>query len=159
MSLLDELRGRLQATRPDTAAAAPADAVALAVLLLKSAHADGELAPAEERELLAVLRDEFALADQAAAGLLAAAHGHAQRTIEDYSDVRTVAASRTYAERLQILHLLLRVSTADGELSAGEERKLFQLAGSMHISSGDYGRVKGEVKAVLRNRQNRQPAS
>lgn len=152
MTLLDSLRQLI--ANPQTIAAAgdsPAIPAALAVLLLKGAHADGDFSPAERQELLTVLREEFSLTADEAGALLAGAELRAQSSVENFTFVREAANHRPYAERLRLLQLLLRVAAADGKLADTEESKLFQLAGSMHISAGDYGRIKAAARAALRN--------
>jgi len=125
--------------------------VALAVLLVQRARADGVFSPAERHELLAILREEFALTEDAAAGLLAAAEQREKSAVESFTFVRTAANQRPYAERLRVMSLLLRVAAADGKVSGEEEMKLFKLAGAMNLSTADYGQLKAATKAALRS--------
>ena len=152
MAILDTLRDLL--IRPQqlaTAGEAQAVPVALAVLLVQGARADGVFSPAERRELLAILREEFTLSETAAAELLAVAEHREKTAIESFTFVRTVVSQRPYAERLRIMALLLRVAAADGELAGDETDKLFKLAGAMGLSTADYGKVKAAAKAALRD--------
>lgn len=150
MAMLDTLRDMLLKPQDLAAAVEPqAVPVALAVLLVQGARADGTFSPAERRELLAILSEEFALSGTEAAELLAAAEQREKAAIESFTFVRAAVNQRPYAERLRVMSLLLRVAAADGELAGGETDKLFKLAGAMQLNTGDYGRLKAAAKAAL----------
>ncbi len=154
MALLDTVRNLL--LRPAALAeSAPtrdpqAREVALAVLLLKTAAADGHFAPAERAAAAAILQREFALPATDAEGLLAFAETADAQAVESYSFVRTVAGGRPYPERLRLLDLLLEVAAADGHLDGAEEQRVLKIAAALSISTVDYGRCKAAARARLR---------
>lgn len=151
MSIIDSLGALLR--QPQNIAAAdnsPGVPVALAVLLIQGARTDGMLSPAERRELLAILSEEFSLTGDEAGKLLAAAEQRERQAIESFTFVRAAVNQRPYADRLRVMQLLLRVAAADGKISSDEEFKLFKLAGAMQLNTADYGRIKAAAKETLR---------
>ena len=109
--------------------------LATAAVLLDIAHADGELAPAEDEDIGEHLRRAFALDEESAAELLEAADEIRSRTIDHFALTNLIRRNATLAQRIDIVKTMWRIVYSDGKLTDYESylvRKLADLLGLEH---------------------------
>lgn len=126
---------------PSTAGAAAAEQqlqLATAVLLVEVMRADAQIGEAERRAVIAALRKDFALADDAIAKLIELA----ERTSRDATDLFVFTSYiNTHFEmpaKLRMIEQMWQVAYADGKLDADERHVLWRIADLLHVPQGAY---------------------
>ena len=122
-------------------AAQPADKrqdplrLATAAILLDIAYADGTFTPSEDGDIVGFLKRAFALADDEARELVAAAGEIRARTIDHFALTNYIRKNAALAERIEIVRTMWRMVYGDGQLTDYENylvRKLADLLGLEH---------------------------
>jgi len=125
------------------------ETLALAILMIAAAKADGVFDPAEQDAVKKILSEELGLNNAQAEETLATAKRLEEEAIEFYTFVRKVSKGHPYGERLKVLKLLFRVIVADGESAFEEEEKLGRIARALEISTVDFGKMKAAMRKSL----------
>jgi uncharacterized tellurite resistance protein B-like protein len=107
--------------------------LATAAVLLETAYADGEFSPAEDGDLVGFLRRAFALEEQAARELIAAAHEIRGRTIDHFELTNFIRRNASGEERQEIVKTMWRMVYADGRLTDYENYLVRKLAGLLGL--------------------------
>ena len=109
--------------------------LATATILLEIAFADGEFTPAEDGDVVEFLRTAFALTDESAQELVAAASELRNRTIDHFSLTNIIRKNSTLVERIEMVKTMWRMVYSDRKLTDYENylvRKLADLLGLEH---------------------------
>lgn len=133
-SLLDRIKRGFAAPDPSRPQHDPVR-LATAAVLLEIAHADGQFQAAEDGDVVGYLKRAFALDDESARDLLAAADDIRKNTIDYFAITNYLRKSCSLRERIDIVKAMWRIVYADGRLSDNENylvRKLADLLGLEH---------------------------
>lgn len=109
--------------------------LATAAILLDIAYADGAFTPAEDGDIVGFLKRAFALADDEARELIAAAGEIRARTIDHFALTNYIRKNSALSERIEIVRTMWRMVYGDGKLTDYENylvRKLADLLGLEH---------------------------
>jgi len=109
--------------------------LATAAILLDIAYADGTFTPAEDGDIVGFLNRAFALRDDEARDLLAAAGEIRARTIDHFALTNYIRKNSSLQERVEIVRTMWRMVYRDGRLTDYENylvRKLADLLGLEH---------------------------
>lgn len=120
--------------------------LATAVLLVEVMRADPELGVAERQAVVAALREQFALADDAMDRLVELAEQTA-RTASDFFQFTSVINDRfDHGQKIGIVERMWRVAYADGHLDAHEHHLIGKVAELLHVTHGQYIAAKMHAK-------------
>ncbi len=109
--------------------------LATAAVLLEIANADGEFKAAEDGDIVGYLERAFALEQESARELMAAADEIRTRTIDYFAVTNYLRMNSSLADRIEIVKTMWRIVYGDGRLSDNENylvRKLADLLGLEH---------------------------
>ena len=109
--------------------------LATAAVLLDIAYADGSFSPAEDGDIVGFCKRAFALADDEARELVAAAGEIRAHTIDHFALTNYIRKNSALAERVEIVRTMWRMVYGDGKLTDYENylvRKLADLLGLEH---------------------------
>lgn len=109
--------------------------LATAAILLDIAYADGTFTPAEDGDIVGFLKRTFALADDEARELIAAAGEIRARTIDHFALTNYIRRNSSLDRRVEIVRTMWRMVYGDGKLTDYENylvRKLADLLGLEH---------------------------
>ena len=109
--------------------------LATAAILLDIAYADGTFTPSEDGDIVGFLKRAFALADDEARELVAAAGEIRARTIDHFALTNYIRKNSPLQERIDIVRTMWRMVYGDGRLTDYENylvRKLADLLGLEH---------------------------
>jgi uncharacterized tellurite resistance protein B-like protein len=109
--------------------------LATAAILLDIAYADGTFTPAEDGDIVGFLKRVFALSDEEAHELIAAAAEIRARTIDHFALTNYIRKNVVLDERVDIVRTMWRMVYGDGKLTDYENylvRKLADLLGLEH---------------------------
>ena len=109
--------------------------LATAAILLDIAYADGTFTPAEDGDIVGFLKRAFALGDEEARELVAAAAEIRARTIDHFALTNYIRKNSPLQERIEIVRTMWRMVYGDGKLTDYENylvRKLADLLGLEH---------------------------
>jgi len=109
--------------------------LATAAILLDIAYADGTFTPAEDGDIVGFLKPTFALADDEARELIAAAAEIRARTIDHFALTNYIRKNSSLERRVEIVRTMWRMVYGDGKLTDYENylvRKLADLLGLEH---------------------------
>lgn len=130
--MLDLFRGENQETALQRTDRVP---LALAVLMMELAHADGHLAEEERQQIVALLQQRFELSTAASDELLQLAHAEQNQSVDLYDFTREINWAFSQDEKEEIAEQLWLLILADGVLAAEEEalmRQISHLIGLAH---------------------------
>jgi len=109
--------------------------LATAAILLDIAYADGTFTPAEDGDIVGFCKRAFALADDEAREIVAAAGEIRAHTIDHFALTNYIRKNSTLQERIDIVRTMWRMVYGDGKLTDYENylvRKLADLLGLEH---------------------------
>ncbi|WP_210492551.1 TerB family tellurite resistance protein [Microvirga antarctica] len=143
MSVISSLRDALRLAAPPSAA--HEEQLTAAALLILVAHADGRVLPVETDGLLVLLGSRFALAPEAARGLLDDA-----ARLEAGIDPSTTLIERIihdvpFEDRGPLLGLAYRVAAMDGTIHEFEDDLIWRTGRLLGFSDRDLAELKAEV--------------
>ena len=119
-------------------------------LLVEAALADGIYADIEQDMIKAIIRDSFALDDEAAAALLEAAESRAEMAVDHYAFTRVIKQHMPKAERVALIGAMWDVTYADGEESPFEDAFIRRVAALLAVTDHERAAAK---RAALGRRQ------
>jgi uncharacterized tellurite resistance protein B-like protein len=126
--------------------------LATAVLMVEVMRSDHEVDELERRAVLAVLREQFALADDEVARLLELA----EQTAEDAYDFHRFTSllnQRFSAEqKVLIIEYMWRIAYADNHLSAHENHLMRKIAALLYIPHAQYIGAKLRARPMASDR-------
>jgi uncharacterized tellurite resistance protein B-like protein len=119
-------------------------------LLVEAALSDGIYADIEQDMIKNIIRESFALDEEAAATLLEAAELRAEMAVDHYAFTRVIKAHMPKSERVALIGHLWDVSFADGEESPFEDSFIRRVGALLAVT--DFERTEAK-KASLGRRQ------
>lgn len=130
------LKRLIQVFAPSTEAEQAPDRIPLAaaVLLLEVAYSDGEFHPAEQALLRNLLREHFAVAEDALDELLTLAEETRINSHDLHQFTREINRSFTQPEKERIIEAIWQLVYADGRLDHYEEALMRQLGTLIGLS-------------------------
>lgn len=144
MSVFDRLRDLFGDDQPQVDSAEQ-QRFATALLLAELARADYSVDVVEQRTIVELLTQRFALDHEAAARLLQRAQARAEGVVSLYDYVQTLNAQLDYRGRCDVIEMLWRVAYADGRLDKYEEHELRKIADLLYVEDSDFVRAKLKV--------------
>jgi uncharacterized tellurite resistance protein B-like protein len=144
-AMFDRLKAWL--TEGDRQASGGADELKLGVaaLLMEAAGVDGRLDAPERTAVRRILQQHFALGDEAASLLAAAAEQRAQRSTQLFGMTRLINGRFSPARRIELIEMLWEVAYADGTLDPLEDALLRRVAGLVDVSDHERGEARQRV--------------
>jgi uncharacterized tellurite resistance protein B-like protein len=125
--------------------------LAAAVLLVEVVRFDGRMDAAERSAMVAALRRQFALRDDAVERLLELAVT-TSRTAYDYQQFTGQLNEHfTQDEKVRLVEAMWQVAYADTQLDANENHTISKVAGLLHVTHGEY------IAAKMRAQEAAQP--
>lgn len=121
--------------------------LALAVLLLEVAHADGDLGEDEWQQVLDILQRHCNLTDDELADLLELAEAERRHSVDFYSFTRDINWAFAPEEKLEIAEAFWQVALADGTIDKFEEAVMRQVCPLIGLSHAQMIDAKLRVKA------------
>ncbi len=119
-------------------------------LLVEAALSDSIYADIEQDMIKNIIRESFALDEEAAATLLEAAELRAEMAVDHYAFTRVIKAHMPKSERVALIGHLWDVSFADGEESPFEDSFIRRVGALLAVT--DFERAEAK-KASLGRRQ------
>lgn len=112
--------------------------LATAALLLEMMRMDKHIAAEEQAAITAALQQQFGLAADELASLVALAEQASRQANDYYQFTSLINQACSYEQKLHIVEHLWRVALADGHLDAHELHLMRKLADLLHVKHGDY---------------------
>ena len=125
--------------------------IAVAALLLEAMYIDHRASEHEHAAITRLLREHFALPEEAAQQLVAVADERFAEVLDDWEFAEAVRAGFNAAERREVLTMLWEVAYADGDLVRLEDRLVSRLAKQLDIDpeAADAARATAVARAGL----------
>ncbi|NMG74957.1 TerB family tellurite resistance protein [Aromatoleum diolicum] len=125
--------------------------IAVAALLLEAMYIDHRTSEREHAAISRLLREHFALPEEAAQQLVAVADERFAEVLDDWEFAEAVRAGFNLAERHEVLTMLWEVAYADGDLVRLEDRLVSRLAQQLEIDpeAADAARATAVARAGL----------
>jgi uncharacterized tellurite resistance protein B-like protein len=144
-AMFDRLKAWL--TEGDRQASGGADELRLGVaaLLMEAAAVDGQLEAREREAVRRILQQHFALGDEAAGLLAAAAETRAERSTQLFGTTRLISERFSRERRVELVEMLWEVAYADGTLDPLEDAMLRRVAGLVDVSDHERGAARLRV--------------
>jgi uncharacterized tellurite resistance protein B-like protein len=108
--------------------------LAAAALLVHAAAIDGEMSLSERDKLHAVIKQRFALDDEAAAELIAKATAAEQESVDLYHFTRLLNRSLDELGRARVIEMMWEIVYADGQRDELEDNLLWRAADLLGVS-------------------------
>ena len=108
--------------------------IALCVLLLETAYADGECSAQEKEQLAATLRTLYALSPEAMGELIATSNVQRQESVDLFRFTRYMNETLTKEEKLTVMRAVWRIILVDGHLEAHEDHFAHKLANLLRLT-------------------------
>ncbi len=135
---------------PPHAAQFPDRDIAMTVLLLEAAEADGDYGSTEHAAIMDLIARKLKLTDAAARQLVALAEARQKQAVELYRFTDRIVRAFSETERIGLVEMLWEVVYADGTLDAYEDNLMRRLGGLLHVSERDRGDARRRVMERLR---------
>ncbi len=129
--------------------ALPRHHIAAAALMVEAAHLDDAYGAGERETIRRVLIERFALEEEEADSLLAAAEAKQSESVQLYGFTRDIKDALSPEERVQVIEMLWEVAYADGELHDYEAHLVRRVAGLIYVNDRDRGEARKRVLARL----------
>lgn len=132
-TFFDDLRGATP-----SAEFAPDDyRIAAAALLVHMAHADGHVAPQEQKRLRRLVQERFELDAGAARRLIERAEASEQEAVDLFQFTSALKRALDEQGRLAVVELLWNMAYADGNADEIEENIVWRVAELLGVSARD----------------------
>lgn len=123
--------------------------VAAAILLFEVAKSDHQLEAAELQRLEQVLRDQWRLADDALAELIAVAGRESELTASLHEQVEVVNRGFSQAQKYDLLLGLWQVACSDGRVHHYEEHLVRRIADLLYLPHSEFIRAKHQALETI----------
>lgn len=124
--------------------------IALSVLLLEAAHADGECSKAEMTHLIETLTKQYDIPQDEIETLLAESYQKRRDSSDLFKFTRYMNNNLTRDERIQVMESVWRVILVDGHLEAHEDHFAHKLANLMRLTHKDLIDAKLQARQQLK---------
>jgi DnaJ like chaperone protein len=150
-TLLDAVSNKVVSQRQGAEPGAPRDGFAVSLLVLMAAvlKADGKVMQSELDYVKKFLVQRFG--EDAAKESLLFLRKALQQPLPLYEVCAQIRANLNLSARLELLHLLFGIATADGEMSISEQNIIKRIAERLGISDADYSSVSAMFATSDRN--------
>jgi uncharacterized tellurite resistance protein B-like protein len=108
--------------------------IATCALLLEMANIDGEFSESEKDSLVAILKNDFALTDEHAQGLLDASQDELNGSLDLWQFTNLINQNYSREEKRQIMETVWRVAYTDGKLDQHEDYLMHKLANLLRLT-------------------------
>ena len=158
--MLDRLQSFFQSltqSAPQQPAFAPDDPrIAVAALCLQVMEADGVVHQAERVKLRSLLREQYALDEQALDALLAQSSAAESEAVDYYRFTSDLKRTLDESQRTQLVGILWDIVYADGARSEMEDHAIWRIADLLGVSGRDrvHERQEAEARAGLEGDDN-----
>lgn len=123
--------------------------LASAALLVHAAGIDGEVSDDERTRLHSILRERFALDDEAVDALLAEATEVEQEAVDLYEFTSLIGRSLNEAGRARIIEMMWQVVMTDGKVSEFEDNLIWRAADLLGVSRNERIALRDRVAAEM----------
>ena len=148
-NLLDQLKSLL-GLEPEIVSSKPRvidKNMAAAALMVHVIAADGKITPQEEERLNAILREHYAVSENDAQELAAAARDEQSDAVDLYRFTSILKAEMSEEERLALIEDLWEMVYADGDLHEFEDNVVWRVAELIGVQSRERMVLKQRVLA------------
>lgn len=111
-------------------------AVAACTLLLEIAHADGEFAPEERRQIESAMARHFNLTSAGVTELMAAAESERHASVDHFQHTRQIVANFDLGQKTLLAEIMWGVILADGQIASHEEYLVRKMANLLDLTPG-----------------------
>lgn len=122
--------------------------LAAAALLVHTATIDGAMGPAERARLHTIVKQRFALDDEAADALVAEATEAEEQAIDFYQFTSRLIRSLDDKDRARVVEMMWQVVFADGEVNEFEDNLIWRAADLLHVPSEERIALRERVSGV-----------
>jgi uncharacterized tellurite resistance protein B-like protein len=119
--------------------------LAIAALLVEAAKSDGIYRDGERYVVAGLLRRLFAIEEEAAARLVAAAEQALSQSVQLFRFTRPIVEQVPPEQRIEIVELLWETVYADRVLTADEDSLVRRVAGLLYVTDHDRGAARLRV--------------
>lgn len=158
--MLDRLQSFFQSLTqsvPQQPAFAPDDPrIAVAALCLQVMEADGVVHPAERVKVRSLLREQYALDEEALEALLAQSSAAESEAVDYYRFTSDLKRTLDESQRTQLVGILWDIVYDDGARSEMEDHAIWRIADLLGVSGRDrvHERQEAEARAGLEGDDN-----
>ena len=111
--------------------------LAACALLLEMANIDDEFSDEERALILTILKDEYGISEEDAAGLTEEAEKQRKESLDLWHFTRLINEHFSREEKIRIVELLWRIVFVDGKLDGHEDYLVHSLADMLNLSHRD----------------------
>jgi uncharacterized tellurite resistance protein B-like protein len=122
--------------------------IAFAALLVHAAAIDGRVSGTERDKLNALLKQRFALDDEAAGELVEQATAAEQEAIDLYGFTHQLMRTLDESERCRMVEMMWEIAFADGAISEFEDNLIWRAADLLGVSSRERIALRLRVSAA-----------
>lgn len=122
--------------------------LATAVMLVEVMRADITFHADARAQVLAALREKFALADDEAGRLAELAEATARQATDLFAFTSCINERFDMAQKLRMIELMWGVAYADGHLSEHERHVMWRVADLLHVPQGAYHHARQRAQAA-----------
>jgi len=115
-------------------------------LMAKIAHLDRQVTDDEFANMVAVFRDIWGVAEEAATFVVEVAVSAVDVTYDTFRMMRELATGASAEERRHVVELLFAISAADGEMSVDEVEEIRVIARGLNLTHKDF--IQAKLKAL-----------
>ncbi len=107
---------------------------ALCVLLLETAHADGECSTEEKEQLISTLTKKFNISREEIDELVAGSYKQREDSVDIFRFTRYMNNNFTKEEKFEVMESVWRIILIDGRLEAHEDHLAHKLANLLRLT-------------------------
>lgn len=137
----------------DKAAATDQDAMtahlALTVLMLEAAHADGECSEAEKAHLGVTLEENFGIPQKETRALIQDRDKASGNYVDLFAYTRFINENFSESQKISIVESVWQIILVDNHLEAHEDHFVHKLAGLLRLNHGDLIAAKRRARKKL----------
>lgn len=127
--------------------------VATCALFIEMAEVDGEFSEEEQERIVAILKQEYDLTDEAAAELRKAAREQLAGSLDIWQFTNLINENYTEDEKTDVMRLVWRIVYADGKLDAHEDYLVKKMAKLLRLNHGKLIETKLETLREVRGEE------
>ena len=108
--------------------------IATCALLLEMAHIDGKFSESEKESIINIIKEDYDLSDEHAAGLMEAAGEELKSSIDLWKFAKLINQNYSKDAKIQIIEMIWRVIYTDGKLDQHEDYLVHKLAHLLRLT-------------------------
>ncbi len=98
------------------------------------ANIDGEFSPAERKNILAILKNDYQLSNEYAEELIKASNDELHRSVDLWRFTNLINRNYSIAEKIRIIEMVWEIAYTDGKLDRYEDYLVHKLAKLLHLT-------------------------